>query len=75
MREIPRRHGRGDVEPPGDVRAGDFAEEEQSAIYVGEPLELRSARLLSVRFQRILAVVMMAFDSPDGLATVPLQSL
>ena len=68
-REIPRRYGRGDVEPSGDGRTGHLAMEEESEIYVSEPLALRSPRLLNVRFQRILAVVMMMFDFTDRQMT------
>lgn len=65
-REIPRRYGRGDVEPSGDGRTGHLAKEEESEIYVSEPLTLGSPRLLNVRFQRILAVTMMTMDFTCG---------
>lgn len=62
-REIPRCHGGGDVESSRDVRAGHLAEEVEPEVNMGETLPLSPSRLVNVRFQRILAVVICISDS------------
>lgn len=65
-RDIPRRYSGGDTKPSGDVRTRHLAEEEESEVYVGEPLSLSPSRLPNVRSQRILADGIITIDSTEG---------